>query len=65
MQGKIATVLGFIEPEKFGFTIAHELGHIFLGHNSGSQPSKINFYSQIFIHLKFTLIINLELYEFS
>jgi Zn-dependent peptidase ImmA (M78 family) len=28
------------------FTIAHELGHILLGHNAEEQPSKINFYSK-------------------
>lgn len=28
------------------FTIAHELGHIMLGHNAEENPSKINFYSK-------------------
>jgi Zn-dependent peptidase ImmA (M78 family) len=32
--------------ERTRFTIAHELGHIFLGHNSKGEPSKINFYSK-------------------
>lgn len=32
--------------ERFRFTIAHELGHIMLGHNSKGEPSKINFYSK-------------------
>lgn len=31
---------------RYRFTVAHELGHILLGHNSGSAPSKINLYSK-------------------